>query len=40
MEAFNAIAAEVRTKVIGEVTDAGIDAQAAYDLIVKEMAAQ
>ncbi|GGE57049.1 TRAP transporter substrate-binding protein [Actibacterium pelagium] len=40
LEKFNMIAADVRTKVIGEVNDAGIDAQAAYDLIVKEMAAQ
>ncbi|TKZ22043.1 TRAP transporter substrate-binding protein [Shimia litoralis] len=39
LEKFNAIAADVRTKVIAEVTAAGIDGQAAYDLITKEMAA-
>lgn len=40
LEKFNAIAADVRAKVIGEVNGAGVDAQAAYDLIVTEMAAQ
>ncbi|GAA6163635.1 TRAP transporter substrate-binding protein [Pelagimonas sp. KU-00592-HH] len=40
LEKFNAIAADVRTKVIAEVTDAGIDGQAAYDMIKAEMAAQ
>lgn len=39
LEAFNAIAAEVRAKVIAEVTEAGVDGQAAYDMIVKELAA-
>ena len=40
LEKFNAIAADVRAKVIGEVNGAGVDAQAVYDLIVTEMAAQ
>ena len=39
MEAFGAIAADVRTKVIAEVTAGGVDGQAAYDMIVSEMAA-
>ncbi|WP_114284093.1 TRAP transporter substrate-binding protein [Candidatus Halocynthiibacter alkanivorans] len=36
---FSKIAAEVTTKVIGEVNGIGIDAQAAYDMIKAEMAA-
>ena len=36
---FEAIAADVRASVIAEVAEKGVDAQAAYDLIVKEMAA-
>ena len=40
LEKFNAIAADVRAKVIDEVNGTGIDAQAAYDMIVNEMAAQ
>ena len=40
LEQFNQIAADVRSKVIGEVNETGIDAQATYDLIVQEMAAQ
>ena len=40
LEKFNAIAVDVRTKVIEEVNGAGVDAQAAYDMIVEEMAAQ
>ncbi len=39
LEKFNAIAAEVRTKVIAEVAEAGVEAQAAYDMITAEMAA-
>ncbi|WP_171176991.1 TRAP transporter substrate-binding protein [Ruegeria sp. HKCCD8929] len=39
LEAFGTIAADVREKVIAEVTDAGVDAQAAYDMIKSEMAA-
>lgn len=39
LEAFDAIAADVRAKVIAEVTAAGVDGQAAYDMIVSEMAA-
>lgn len=39
LEAFNAIAADVQAKVIGEVADAGVDAQAAYDMIKADMAA-
>lgn len=39
LDKFNAIAADVRTKVIAEVSDAGIDAQAAYDQIKADMAA-
>lgn len=39
LEKFAAIAADVRAKVIAEVTEAGIDGQAAYDMIVSEMAA-
>ncbi len=37
--AFAVMAAEVRDKIIAEVTAAGIDGQAAYDMMVKEMAA-
>jgi TRAP-type C4-dicarboxylate transport system substrate-binding protein len=40
LEKFNAIAVDVRAKVIDEVNGAGVDAQAAYDMIVSEMAAQ
>ena len=36
---FEAVAAEVRASVIAEVTAAGVDGQAAYDMIKKEMAA-
>lgn len=36
---FEAIAAEVRASVIAEVADKGVDAEAAYDMIAKEMAA-
>ncbi|MEX0365079.1 MAG: TRAP transporter substrate-binding protein [Ruegeria sp.] len=39
LEAFGTIAADVREKVIAEVSDAGVDAQAAYDMIKSEMAA-
>ncbi|MCU9836771.1 TRAP transporter substrate-binding protein [Ruegeria sp. WL0004] len=39
LEKFAAIAAEVREKVIAEVAATGVDAQAAYDLIKSEMAA-
>ncbi|MBO9448658.1 TRAP transporter substrate-binding protein [Tropicibacter sp. R16_0] len=39
MEKFNAIAEEVRAKVLAEVAEAGIDAQAAYDQIKSDMAA-
>jgi hypothetical protein len=35
---FNGIAADVRTKVIAEITAEGIDAQTAYDMIASEMA--
>lgn len=38
--AFAVIADKVRTKIIAEVTAAGADGQAAYDMIVKEMAAE
>lgn len=34
---FSAIAEDVRTKVIAEVNEAGVDAQAAYDMIKSEM---
>lgn len=37
--AFSAMAEKVRTKIIAEVTAAGVDGQAAYDMMVKEMAA-
>ncbi|WP_166417669.1 TRAP transporter substrate-binding protein [Cochlodiniinecator piscidefendens] len=40
LAAFNAIAETVRTNVLAEITDAGIDAQAAYDGIVSDMAAE
>ncbi|WP_299897476.1 TRAP transporter substrate-binding protein [uncultured Ruegeria sp.] len=40
LEKFNAIAADVRATVIEEVNGTGVDAQAAYDMIVNEMAAQ
>lgn len=36
--AFAAIAEEVKASVMAELTEAGLDAQAAYDLIVKTMA--
>ena len=39
LEKFNGIAADVRAKVIAEVTEAGIDGQAAYDMIKAELAA-
>ncbi|MEQ9695380.1 TRAP transporter substrate-binding protein [Shimia sp. SDUM112013] len=39
LEKFNAIAADVRAKVIAEVTEAGVDGQAAYDMIAQEMSA-
>ncbi|MCE8523600.1 TRAP transporter substrate-binding protein [Ruegeria pomeroyi] len=39
LEKFATIAADVREKVIAEVAAAGVDAQAAYDLIKSEMAA-
>lgn len=39
LEKFNAIAADVRAKVIAEVAAEGVDAQAAYDMIAAEMAA-
>lgn len=38
LEKFSAIAADVRGKVIAEVSAAGIDGQAAYDMIKAEMA--
>jgi len=37
--AFAAMAEKVRAKIIAEVTAAGVDGQAAYDMMVKEMAA-
>ncbi|WP_170451119.1 TRAP transporter substrate-binding protein [Ruegeria arenilitoris] len=37
MEKFLTIAEDVRTKVIAEVNEAGVDAQAAYDMIKSEM---
>lgn len=37
--AFLDIAAQIQQKVLAELTDQGIDAQAAYDLVKKEMAA-
>lgn len=39
LEKFAVIAADVRKKVIAEVAATGVDAQAAYDLIKSEMAA-
>lgn len=36
--AFAAIAEKVRAKIIAELTEAGVDGQAAYDMMVKEMA--
>lgn len=36
---FAKMAEEVRAKVIAEVTEAGVDGQAAYEMMVKEMAA-
>ncbi|MCV2893154.1 TRAP transporter substrate-binding protein [Lentibacter sp. XHP0401] len=38
--AFALIAEKVRAKIIGEVTEAGVDGQAAYEMIVKDMAAE
>ena len=38
MKSSNAIAVDVRAKVIDEVNGSGVDAQAAYDMIVNEMA--
>ncbi len=37
MEKFSKIAEDVRAKVIAEVNDAGVDAQAAYDMIKSDM---
>ena len=37
--AFAAIAAKVQAKIIAELTEAGVDGQAAYEMMVKEMAA-
>ncbi|MEN8893340.1 TRAP transporter substrate-binding protein [Planktotalea arctica] len=37
--AFAAIADKVRAKIIAEITEAGVDGQAAYEMMVKEMAA-
>ncbi|MFD0911824.1 TRAP transporter substrate-binding protein [Ruegeria arenilitoris] len=37
MEKFSKIAEDVRAKVIAEVNEAGVDAQAAYDMIKSEM---
>ncbi len=37
--AFKAIAKEVTDKVLAELQDAGVDAQAAYEMVKKEMAA-
>jgi len=37
MEKFSTIAEDVRAKVIAEVNEAGVDAQAAYDMIKSEM---
>ncbi len=39
MEKFSAIAEDVRSNVIAEVSEGGVDAQAAYDMIKSEMAA-
>ena len=38
--AFAIMAQEIREMIIAEVTEAGADGQAAYDMIVKEMAAE
>ncbi len=38
--AFAAIAEKVRAKIIAELTEAGVDGQAAYEMMVKEMAAE
>ncbi|MEX0280576.1 MAG: TRAP transporter substrate-binding protein [Arenibacterium sp.] len=38
-EAFAAIAQKVRDKVLAEIADAGVDAQAAYEMVKSEMAA-
>ncbi len=38
MEKFSAIAEDVRSNVIAEVSEGGVDAQAAYDMIKSEMA--
>ena len=37
-EAFAAMAQKVREKILAELSDAGVDAQAAYDMVVAEMA--
>lgn len=37
---FAAVAAKVRAKIIAELTEAGVDGQTAYDMMVKEMAAE
>ena len=37
--AFASIAEKVRAKIIGELTEAGVDGQAAYEMMVKEIAA-
>lgn len=37
--AFAVMAERVRAKILGELDDAGIDAQAAYDMVASEMAA-
>ncbi len=39
MEKFSAIAEDVRSNVIAEVSEGGVDAQAAYEMIKSEMAA-
>lgn len=39
LERFQGISADIREKVLSEVSDTGIDAPAAYQLIKKEMAA-
>ncbi len=38
MEKFSAIAEDVRSNVIAEVSEGGVDAQAAYDMIKSELA--
>ncbi len=40
LEQFDSIAGEVRARVLDEVNGTGVDAQAAYDMIVNELAAQ